>query len=181
MKSISIIIEWFGPYKTISEASKAAREAFDDGLYAVVGKQPYERESALQYVGIASQLSTRVNGQHHKIPEVTKERSLWLGEVVTPRRPGKKLKVTDSMLDLAEWAHAYFLQLPLNENKTKSPPPYPVTVYNRWWKKDYETPFRRRPHIDWPDVIDFLGRDFPAKVVWFGGQQVVKSIDAFKE
>jgi hypothetical protein len=101
---------------------------------------------------------------------VTRERQIWLGEIATAEPSGKKLKVTKATLDFAEWLHARFLQLPLNEKKTKALPPRSVTVMNRWFKTDYETPRRNRPHPNWPDLIDFPSYDLPARMIWFGGK-----------
>jgi hypothetical protein len=172
MKSLSAIIEWYGPY-TFEEAKDASKFDYDDGLYMVIGKLKRQRSAYLQYIGIANDLRIRLNGNHHKIPEITKDAIIWLGEVVSPRTPGRKIKVTDRMLDLAEWAHAYFLQLPLNERKKKNPPDREIVVYNRWWQKDYETRYLKRPHKEWPDIIDFGGNDYKAKVIWFGSKQIV--------
>ena len=182
MKSMTTIIDWYGPY-SLEEAQQASQFDYDDGLYAVIGKRKHQRASHLQYMGIAKDLCIRLNSCHHKIPQVirdsTYEGALWLGEVSSPRTPGRKVKVTDRMLDLAEWAHVYFLQLPLNEKKRKSPPDKPIVVYNRWWQKDYETPYLKRPHREWPDLIDFVDAEYRAKVVWFGGRQICQSVSDF--
>lgn len=84
------------------------------------------------------------------------------------------------MLDLAEWSHAYFLQLPLNDKKRKTPPDFPIVTYNRWWRTDYATPYLKRPHRDWPDMIDFIGYGYDTKVVWFGGAQVKAPVEDFQ-
>src|SRR5690606_3401447 len=110
----------------------------------------------------------------HGIKEVPRDRKIWLGEVSSVGIPGKNSKKTNAQLDLAEWAHAYFLELPVNNRKKAQPPFRPVTVINRWWRVDYETPARQRPHADWPDVIDYLGREYGAKVAWFGNQRFEK-------
>ena len=86
------------------------------------------------------------------------------------------------MLDLVEWAHIYTLQLPLNDKKKVNPPDHSTTIYNRWWQKDYETSCKQRPHKDWPDLIDYMGKEFEeekVKLVWFGGHQEITSIDEF--
>ncbi len=62
-----------------------------------------------------------------------------------------------------------FLDLPYNEKK-KNPPPTPATLLNRWWFKDYERKRKQRPHKDWPDLIDFPGLKYGAKVAWLGGR-----------
>ena len=84
------------------------------------------------------------------------------------------------MLDLSEWAHAYFLQLPHNNKKKATPPDRAITVYNRWWKRDFVTPYKRRPHNSWPDMIDYVGPDYDAKLVWFGGKQLIQNPVTFK-
>ncbi|TIS87702.1 hypothetical protein [Mesorhizobium sp.] len=165
-----IAVDWFGPYD-LEGAKKAANSDYGDGLYMCIGKRPYQRAPALQYVGIGIQVRTRLKEDHHKLQEVTKQRSMWLGEVVTAEPSGKKIKVTPATLDYAEWLHARFLRLPLNEKKTKGLPPRSVTVLNRWWRTDYATPRRKRPHPDWPDLIDYPSYGLPARLVWFGKGQ----------
>jgi len=97
-----------------------------------------------------------MKNDHHKLSRITRELEIWLGEVASARSPGRKIKVTDRILDLVEWAHIYFLKLALNDKKRENPPDDPITVYNRWWDKDYKTPCEQRPHEDWPDIIDFI-------------------------
>lgn len=180
MKPVVALVEWYGPYSSLDEARSATFD-YEDGIYCALGKTRHQRESCLQYVGLASSLRARMNGSHHALPQITRDLELWLGEVVSPRTPGRKIKTTDRMLDLAEWAHVYFLQLPLNTKKKAKPPDRPITVYNRWWRTDFETPYRRRPHSKWPDIIDFLGSEYPAKLVWFGGRQMVQEAQEFKD
>lgn len=177
MKPVVAVVEWYGPY-TVEEARSASFD-YDDGIYLALGKVRYERSRRLQYVGLASDLASRLNGYHHKLPLISRDLEIWLGEVASPRTPGKKIKVTDRMLDLSEWAHAYFLQLPLNDKKRARPPDRPITVYNRWWRKDYETPCGKRPHSAWPDLIDYLGPEYPVKLVWFGLRQQMREAGAF--
>ncbi|PPC97975.1 MAG: hypothetical protein CTY35_06480 [Methylotenera sp.] len=179
MKPVVALIEWFGPYG-LEAARNASKFDYDDGLYIVIGKQKNERKSHVQYIGLASDLCARLNGVHHAIPLVTREFEIWLGEVVSPRTPGRKIKTTDRMLDLAEWSHAYFMQLPINSKKRSAPPDRPITVYNRWWQTNFEVPHKKRPHHEWPDLIDFFGSEYQAKLVWFGGQQLVQDVASFK-
>lgn len=179
MKAVVAVVDWYGPY-SLEAARTAAFHHYDDGIYCAIGKRKYERESHMQYCGLASNLRARLSGAHHRLPLITRDIEVWLGDVVSPRTPGRKIKITDRMLDLAEWAHAYFLQLPLNDRKKTAPPDRPITVYNRWWHTDFETPYRRRPHNEWPDVIDFLGEEYQVKVVWFGGVQIVQNARDFR-
>ncbi len=94
-----------------------------------------------------------------------------MGEVATAEIAGPKRKSTPESLDVAEWLHAYFLKLPLNERKTLNPPQRAATILNRWWHTDYETLWVKRPHPLWPDLFDYLGPMLPAKLVWFGKKQ----------
>ncbi|MCO6407403.1 hypothetical protein [Hoeflea alexandrii] len=173
-KHLMIAINWYGPYFSVEEASKAAKEDYGYGLYMGIGKQPYERDSNLQYVGISESLGSRIGSAHHKLFNITRDFQLWMGEPATAEPSGPKMKVTRATLDNAEWLHSYFLDLPLNANK-KSLPKRSVSVLNRWWKTDYVTPRKRRPHSEWPDLIDFPYSDeLDARCVWFGspGRQI---------
>lgn len=58
-------------------------------------------------------------------------------------------------VDLAESAMAFFLELPLNVAKRCRPPRDGIVLVNRWWSADLESRVRRRPHPDWPDLIDY--------------------------
>lgn len=169
-KHLMIAVDWYGPYD-LDAAWDAAKSDYAHALYMCLGRQPYQRGRAMQYIGIGNNVHTRLKEDHHKLQNVTHERQIWLGEVATAEPSGKKLKVTKATLDYAEWLHARFLQLPLNEKKTKALPPRSVTVMNRWFKTDYATPRRYRPHPDWPDLIDYPAYDMPARMVWFGGRQ----------
>jgi len=167
-KHISIVIDWCGPYD-LKEASDVAWDDYRQGLYMLIGRTKYQKFNKLQYIGITKELCDRLHKNHHIISKMTQKLTIWLGEVISSGIPGKKPKVTDTQLDLGEWSHSYFLELPMNQKKKSYPPTSPITVYNRWWKQDYETP-RRRPHTDWPDLIDFIGETYGAKVVWFGSK-----------
>lgn len=170
MKHFAIVVDWYGPY-TLAAALEAARYDYSTGLYVGLGKLKYERGRAKpQYIGLSKNLRSRI-ANHHKLPYITKDMSIWLGEVATADPSGRKRKTTATSLDYAEWLHAFFLQLPLNRKKTVKAPDRSVTVLNRWWKTDYETPRVHRAHPLWPDLIDFIGPRTGAKVVWFGKKQ----------
>jgi hypothetical protein len=168
LRHLVTVIDWYGPYD-FEGAKAAARKDFDSGLYMCAGLLPYQRgKPKIQYVGIAQKsMATRVNNRHHKLHEVTKQRTIWLGEVASLGSPGKKTKATNPSLDFAEWALVYFLKPALNAKKNKTPPARDVTVLNRWWKKDYETPYSNHHHADWPDLIDYLGRGATTRLVTF--------------
>lgn len=173
LKHLMIAINWYGPYQGIEIARSAAKRDYEDGLYLAIGRRLYERDIAPQYIGIGSSLHTRLTEDHHKLSQLKGTTTIWLGEVLTATPPGKAIKWTPAPLDYSEWLHAHFMCLPLNEKKTKSLPPRSVTVLNRWFKIDYETPYLKRPHSQWPDLIDFQSAELPARAVWFGGKQKI--------
>lgn len=170
-KHLMIAINWYGPYSSLDDARAAAKADYGHGLYLCIGKRAYQRRRALQYVGIAKSLGSRLTEQHHKLHEVTRDQEIWLGEIATAEPSGRRLKATPATLDYAEWLHARFLRLPLNDKKTKSLPPRSVTVLNRWWTTTYDTPRGRRPHPEWPDLIDYPADDRSGRLVWFGSRQ----------
>jgi len=170
MKHIAVKIDWYGPYYSISEAQKAAKDDYESGLYLAIGKLENKRKKKIRYIGLSKNLANRVNDAHATLEQFDGEIEIWLGEVGSTGIPGRKTQSTDLHLDLAEWGHVYFIDPYLNEKKKWSPPKYPVTIINHWWNKDYETLIKKRPHKSWPDVIDFLGKTYGAKVVWYGGE-----------
>jgi hypothetical protein len=178
-KHLMIAVDWFGPYNSVREAHEAAKPFDWPGLYVLLGKVGGEAKSQVQYVGISESLSGRLNPRHHKIGDLAIKTSevtdlrIWLGEVSTAEPSGPKKKATRATLNFAEWLHARFMKLPLNSMKTKGLPTRSVTVLNRWWKKDLKTPYARRPHPDWPNLIDYPDYGLPARTVWFGGKQRV--------
>jgi hypothetical protein len=165
-KHIGIVVDWYGPYKSIQEARKVSKIDYEDGLYLFIGRQKNQQSSTnLLYVGISGSLQDRLTPQHPILSDISGDPIIWLGEIASYGIPGP---ASQNLMHLAEWATAYFLQLPLNTKKTYNPPNFPVTVVNRWWKRDYKTRRKQRPHPDWPDVFDFPGREFDAKVGWIG-------------
>ncbi|GEO85545.1 MULTISPECIES: hypothetical protein [Alphaproteobacteria] len=170
-KHLMIAVNWYGPYWDLDEVRAEARANWNHGLYMCIGMRPYQRKVSMQYIGIGGAVHTRMTHDHHKLREVTRERAIWLGDIATAEPSGKRLKATKTTLDYAEWVHARFMQLPLNEKKTKNLPSRSVTVLNRWFKTDYETLRKNRPHPDWPDLIDYPDYDMPARMIWFGGRQ----------
>lgn len=169
MKQLTIIVDWFGPY-SLEEAIIAAKKDYQGGLYMAIGKSSIAKtQKSLQYIGLSSRLANRLKG--HSVLSLITELDIWLGEVVTAEPPGKKFKKITTTLDYAEWFHAYLLKLPKNKKKRKSPPSRTATLLNRWWKEDYNTPWKHRPHPSWPDLFDYPYENYPIKIVWFGKYQ----------
>lgn len=179
-KHLMIAIDWYGPYPGIDEARHSARDYYDHGLYLAIGGRDSDPTIALQYVGIGERLHTRLVRRHHALPQITRDCSIWLGEVVTAEPSGARVKFSRATLDYGEWLHARFLRLPLNQKKSKRTPTRSVTVLNRWWGLDGETP-AERPHEDWPDLIDYPTYGLPARCVWFGERQRVFNAPDYAE
>lgn len=176
-KHLMIAVNWYGPYKSLEDARNAALPYDWPGLYLCIGQRTQENISRLQYIGISNSLSSRLISRHHKlgtpnnIDNTISNMKIWLGDISTAEPSGKRMKVTLTTLDYAEWLHARFLKLPLNDKKTKQLPPRSVTVLNRWFYPDFESPYRNRPHRDWPNLIDYPHNGMTARAVWFGGKQ----------
>lgn len=167
-KHLVIAVEWFGPFRGLDAAKKAlANDGWGSGLYMAIGRPEEGGPICPQYVGISSSLKSRVGERHPTLSKI-EDLQLWLGEVSTAEPSGRQVAKTARTLNYAEWLSAYFMSLPRNTKKRVSIPDYPVTLLNRWWKTDYETLFVKRPHPDWPDLIDHLGHEYDAKIVWFG-------------
>lgn len=169
-KHLMIAINWFGPYRQDLEAiRKIAERDYEHGLYLAIGLTSYQRyEKTLQYIGIGIPISRRLTDRHHRLPLNKRQREIWLRDIATAEPSGKNLKVTPATLDYAEWLHARFLRLPLNDKKTKWLPPRSITILNRWFHTDCERLHGKRTHPDWPDLIDYPADDLPARAVWFG-------------
>jgi len=174
--TIAAVVDWSGPFYAIDEAKAAVREhELGEVVYLALGKRSRQHKPRMQYVGISSDSETRFNKHHHKLPEISREFRIWVGEVVSQAVAGRRaarhpVKHTVA-IDRAEWTLAYFLALPLNERKRRKPPPEAIVLFNRWFRDDFETRRYKRPHRDWPDLIEFCHEnegDGSAAIVWFG-------------
>jgi hypothetical protein len=178
-KHLVIAVDWYGPYPGL-EAARLALNTYDwlPGLYMAIGKSEERPAKGLQYIGISKKLVGRVHARHATLAKIS-DLQIWLGEVGTANPSGKKLKKTAPTLDYAEWLSAFFLKLPLNNKKKANSPKIPVSLLNRWWKvgKTFDVPRVQRPNPEWPDFIDFLGRDYTTRIVWFGGKVQRRDLD----
>ena len=183
LTTIALIVDWYGPYPKIEDAKKAAEE-FGDVLYLATGKRAYQRTASMQYVGISTDPKWRLNNNHHKLPEITKNFGIWLGKIgsqsLAGRRPQGHPTMHSKPVDLAEWVLAYFLQLPLNVRKRKNPPSDPVILISRWFKSYFETKWQRRRHKEWPDYIEFDPDNEFARLQWFGSPGTSRRLSADK-
>lgn len=74
-------------------------------------------------------------------------------------------------LYLAEGAIAFLLELPLNKDKRCNPPNDSIVVINRWYRQDFATRRRRRPHTAWPDLIEYDEYEAVGDMAWHGGRR----------
>lgn len=172
MKQVAIVVDWYGPFVEDTEAiSFTAHNNISHAIYTVIGKEKSKRGvDKIQYIGLSKQTSKRL-ANHTKIQHVTQNRKIWIGVIGSFAISGQKTKITNTMTDLAEWAHIYFLQPELNgDKKSINPPDRPVTVVNRWWKKDKSTPYIKAVHKDWPTLIEYFGKEFGAYTAWSGNK-----------
>ena len=174
MATVALIVDWSGPFDSIEDAKKAAKEfKLSEVLYLATGKRKYQRYSTMQYVGISNDLQSRFT-KHRTLPEVTGDFKLWIGEIsshgIAGRRAQSHPVAHGRAVELAEWALAYFLALPLNVRKRTTPPSESVMLVNRWFRDDFDTKRDRRGHKDWPDFIEFEPEYDFARLQWFGSR-----------
>lgn len=173
----AVVVDWYGPYSTVGAARAAIREeGFEEVLYLGIGALRRQKNASMQYVGITTGFTTRLNTKH-KIREFIKEEglSIYIGSVssqaVSGRRARHQHKKFSVPVYLAESAMAFFLQLPLNSDKRCSPPKDGVVLLNRWWGVDMVTRKQRRPHPDWPDFIEYDDYSVTGSVAWHSGRR----------
>ena len=144
----TVILEWCGPY---SYDEIEENKNWENGLYLATGKLRYEREATIQYCGITEGSFYRRMKNHHKIDEINREQEFWIGTIKYPD------SVSRYYLEMAESIIVYFWQPTLNERK-KIVAPTPITLINKWFKKDRTTP-RLRQHSMCKDLDDVLSWD----------------------
>lgn len=141
----SILINWYGPVSLDDLADYHA-----GGLYLVTGYQKHQRVDQIQYIGITAGYSIRFQ-RHHKIEKVTRNRRIWLGEIVFPSEP------TRTTLERAESILIYAQQPPLNERK-KLILPRPLALISHWFNAQNGPRYNRQGiFAHFPDVISWDG------------------------
>jgi len=144
----TIIVNWRGPllYNEIEE-----NPDWGNGLYLATGKLKYDRESTIQYCGITEGSFIKRFKNHHKVHEINREQEFWIGSVNYPN------DATRHYLEMAESIIVYFWQPELNERKKLSMPK-PISIINKWFKKDNSPRLRQHPMCkDLSDVISWDG------------------------
>lgn len=143
----TVIIDWHGPH-TYAEIEKNSE--WGGGLYLATGKLKHGREATIQYCGITEGSFIGRFKSHHKVHEINRDQEFWLGEIKYPN------EVSRYFLEIAESIIIYFWQPALNDRK-KAFPLKPITLINKWFKKD-GTP-RLRQHILCKELSDVISWD----------------------
>lgn len=149
MKHLCIKINWHGPYDIHNVKDSKPYS----GIYLLAGKRKYQRESEIQYCGITENAFYRRFANHHTINEITREREIWLGELVYPEQWSRE------HLEAAEALIIYFWQPELNDKKKVNAPQKAITVISHWLKRDGRPRMKQRAiYKDLDDVLSWDGR-----------------------
>ena len=148
-------VNWHGPYTyesicdDVQCQAEKPEDLFKNGLYVFIGKKKYAHAKHLQYIGITEDSFKFRFSQHHKVGLINKGLSIWLGKIVVPKRLDR------NALETVEHMIAYFVQPPLNEMKTHTPPQTSCTVISRFYFATSDTLRKRIPLLlqDIPDVM----------------------------
>lgn len=183
----AVMIDWCGPFHSVESACEAVvEEGYGEALYMAIGSKPGQAATHLQYVGITGDFTKRFNGKH-PIQLLIRENTLrlYVGLVTSQAVAGKKAshhaKRFSIPLYLAESVIAFLMELPLNKDKRCSPPKDSVVVVNRWYRDDFVTRRRRRPHRGWPDLIEYDGDEDIGDLAWHGKRRKHLNAEAIKE
>jgi hypothetical protein len=142
----TIVIHWYGPvsWDTIEDQDVG-------GLYIFTGKQKYQRDDSIQYIGITESRYKKRFGRHHKLDLIYRDTRCWLGQVIHPAHLGRV------GLERAESILVYFAQPELNERKIVQPP-QPTAVISHWFNEKAAPRYNRQGIFsNFPDVISWDG------------------------
>jgi hypothetical protein len=158
MKERVFLIHWRGPF---TDAQLA--EMDESGvLYLAVGRVECQRRDEIQYCGITEQSICYRIMRHSKLSQITSNRQIWVGWIMSHR-------TTRAVLEAAESLLVYLWQPSLNERKTVHPPK-PTTLISHWFKHDW------KPYSQKPDVF----KDLFDVICWDGEYWRVGQLDRWK-
>ena len=134
MAIISVVVDWWGPFKGIDEVANNAPR-WDKGvkaLYMVLG-----RNNVCNYVGrTENDVRERLRGHLR----VDRHDSLYVGKISSPGKPGPQ-SGGPADLDIAERTLIFVLQPHYNVQHKRYPPTDCGVVFSRLFDpKDHETP-----------------------------------------
>ena len=134
---IAVIVDWYGPYKSLDAIAKDAKLNWSDtkrALYMALGSS-----NKYRYVGLTTRPHIRI-GKHHDKLNRRKNRKFFVGEIVTQGISGRRKKKTPPDLRLAEHALIRYLKPKLNERKKFTNPDDCVSIFSCFYShRDYET------------------------------------------
>lgn len=165
MAHIVASIDWYGPYKSPEEA-KAKKLDYGEGLYMAIGRMKRQRKDRILYVGLSDNPASRVSSSHKSLNKITGKYEIWLGEISSIGKSGRKKGRRTTTVNLAESVLIYGLKPKLNDRKKRFPPTEEITILNRWWDIDYENEIEDRPHKGLPDIIDYRGDYCAIRLGW---------------
>ncbi|OOF43376.1 hypothetical protein [Rodentibacter trehalosifermentans] len=150
------LIHWFGPFSLdeILENSEWGRKT---GLYLGIGKTKGSRnDSEILYCGISEQSYASRFKNHHKLPFITREQEIWLGQIISTPYPSNN-GAYKAYLKEPERLLTYFMQPELNDKNTILVP-RAGTVLNCWFKQNGQ-PRKKRVSAthNLPDLISWDG------------------------
>ena len=177
LSEVAAIVSWYGPYRDLGAASFSARnDGYQGGLYVVFGYRslPARGRPKLLYVGLSSSLGSRLSNGHGTIDDserVAKITSIWLGEISSHKRPGRRAAKTEPLMDTVESAMISLLGPCLNTRK-RSFPNKSFAILHRWYScDDFEKPLPP-PVMIWPDLMECAGASGPAYLCWLEREMV---------
>lgn len=161
------LIHWFGPFQ-LDEILENAEWKYKTGLYFATGKLKGSRsESEILYCGISEQSYSSRFKSHHKLPFITRELEIWLGQVISTPYPSHQ-GAYKAYLKEPERLLTYFMQPILNDKNTISIP-REGTVLNCWFKPNGQ-PRKNRlaTTLNLPDLISWDGSQ------WRSGNLIIE-------
>lgn len=162
-KVLAAVVNWVGPY-TYEEALATSKTDLSEGLYVAVGKKWHQFGKRVMYIGEAGNIYKRLTS--HEILKKQKHKwQFWLGEIVNDVQrddPHYRKKIRKRV----EALHIYFVQPDMNTDGIDAPPTTAISIVNHWLKPDFKTHQLRKPDYNWPDLIDYRGRDQNTRLAW---------------
>ena len=175
MSDVAVVVSWYGPYRDQAAALYSARnDGYVGGLYVVFGypSAPARGRPKLLYVGLSKSLASRL-ANHGTIDgeRVFKITSIWLGEISSHKRAGRRLRKTEPLMHTVEGAMISLLGPCLNKRR-HSFPTASFAILHRWYcAADFAQPLPP-PMMIWPDLMECAGDPAPAYLCWLERQKV---------
>ncbi|HGO5824190.1 TPA: hypothetical protein ACK3JW_001899 [Mannheimia haemolytica] len=150
------LIHWFGPFR-LDDILENNEWKWKTGLYLGIGKLKGSRkEREILYCGFCEQSYVSRFKNHHKLPFITREQEIWLGQVVSTPYPSNN-GAYKAYLKEPERLLTYFMQPALNDRNTILIPRV-GTVLNYWFKPNGQSRKRRlSTTLNLPDIISWDG------------------------